>query len=293
METIQAMINQLRTDTITTYGYTIFEVTPFLHPDRLQLRGTVLLESQKRQLFQALESKITLPVEDQLRVAANPADRTEIGWGFSTVPALPVFRYFPPSRSKRDLNTQIVYPTDPIRILAEAEGWLLVQLLDRTLGWIKSTPVNRVLGDDFHPVWEAVIRAKPDRLVPVKRDQICKLKQAASQFLGVKYLWGGASFAGIDCSGFVQRAFREAWEIILPKNSWDQRRCGVSVPLEHAQAGDLLFLMGEYHHVALFFSEDEVMHASLNRKNVVTEPLETVLKSYQFEALRRIIKVTP
>jgi cell wall-associated NlpC family hydrolase len=71
-----------------------------------------------------------------------------------------------------------------------------------------------------------------------KADQLIA---AARQYLGVPYLWGGTDPAkGLDCSGFVQLAFKDIG-IELPRVSADQARAGRPVAsLAEAKPGDLV-----------------------------------------------------
>ncbi len=64
--------------------------------------------------------------------------------------------------------------------------------------------------------------------------------RAAEQYLGVPYVWGGASRYGVDCSGLVMLAY-DAVGVYLPHYSGDQFDDTERVPLYDIQPGDLLF----------------------------------------------------
>ena len=89
---------------------------------------------------------------------------------------------------------------------------------------------------------------------------------AAERYLGVPYLWGGTDPAtGLDCSGFVQRAFADIG-VSLPRVSIDQSKQGVEVPggLENAQPGDLLFWSGNGsgpNHIAIYVGDGRMLEA--------------------------------
>ncbi len=63
---------------------------------------------------------------------------------------------------------------------------------------------------------------------------------AAKKFLGVPYVWGGASRKGVDCSGLVMLAWRAAG-IPLEHSATAQWEESEPVPLSHLRPGDLLF----------------------------------------------------
>jgi cell wall-associated NlpC family hydrolase len=65
----------------------------------------------------------------------------------------------------------------------------------------------------------------------------------ARRFLGLRYLWGGSSSWGLDCSGLVHLTLR-AHGVALPRDAFDQAaatRHLQPVPLDDVQPGDLYF----------------------------------------------------
>ncbi len=66
------------------------------------------------------------------------------------------------------------------------------------------------------------------------------LLDAASQFLGLRYLWGGTSAWGLDCSGLVHLVFR-AFGVVVPRDAFDQASHVSPVPLDEVRPGDLYF----------------------------------------------------
>jgi len=70
----------------------------------------------------------------------------------------------------------------------------------------------------------------------------------ARQYVGVPYVWGGATPAGFDCSGFTMHVFAQVG-ITLPRTSAQQRHAGYVVSAAEAQPGDLVWWPG---HVGIY-----------------------------------------
>ena len=82
----------------------------------------------------------------------------------------------------------------------------------------------------------------------------------AMQYLGVPYVWGGASPSGFDCSGFAMYVYSQVG-VSLPHNAAMQySSVGVYVPRDQLQAGDLVFFDG-LGHMGMYIGGGQFIHA--------------------------------
>jgi cell wall-associated NlpC family hydrolase len=68
----------------------------------------------------------------------------------------------------------------------------------------------------------------------------------AMRYLGIPYVWGGASPSGFDCSGFVMYVFAQVG-VSLPHNAAAQYGVGTPVSQGELQPGDVVFFDGLGH----------------------------------------------
>ena len=86
----------------------------------------------------------------------------------------------------------------------------------------------------------------------------------AMQYLGVPYVWAGATPAGFDCSGFTSYVYAQVG-ISLPRTSSEQRYAGTVVSAAEAQPGDLIWSPG---HIAIYAGDGMQVEAPVPGETV-------------------------
>ncbi len=90
------------------------------------------------------------------------------------------------------------------------------------------------------------------------------ITSTAMRYLGVPYSWGGTSFDGVDCSGFVWAVF-ERNGIDLPRTADAQFEEGHHVRVADLRPGDLVFFQTYApgaSHVGIYIGSGRFVHAS-------------------------------
>lgn len=298
MASPQDVISQLRQKYEKAYGFALLELSVQEKQQEVHLRGRVLTAKQKEEVLAEIAKVSGKEVTGRIGVLSDPAS-SGLGWAVVKVPLADLRSRFVSTgilseRIRRRLAASQVSRGEVVRIIAQKEDQLLVQSADLTLGWLERREVV-VKKISLRKNWRAGVSALPDRMIPV-RSPLSTLILAAESYLGVKYVLGTKSEQSLDCSGFTQRAYADAWRIILPKHSWDQKKMGVRVDLAQAGTGDLVFMQNKItgtKHVGIWeVIEDKknILHASLAQGKVVRQSAEEVFLHYDLVELRRIVK---
>ncbi len=121
----------------------------------------------------------------------------------------------------------------------------------------------------------AALRAEQRRTTAGPQVDVSKLGGAhsgvvlvAMKYLGVPYVWGGATPSGFDCSGLVQYCYAQLG-VQVPRTARDQYFAGTRIPadrLDLLRPGDLVFFAyksdpEQIHHVGIYAGGGSYIHA--------------------------------
>ena len=168
-------------------------------------------------------------------------------------------------------------------------GFVKAMLPDGACGYVKASDV-----EDYSQ-WKATRMFSGENVV-----------REAMKYVGVPYLWGGASPNGVDCSGLALLAYRFCG-VDLPRNASQQARLGDMLKvrngedfvLDSLQAGDLLFFgswredgSAKVTHVGIYIGDGRFIHSSqVVRVNSLLASREDYYEnSHRLLFAKRIIK---
>ena len=153
----------------------------------------------------------------------------------------------------------IVYEDDYVTVNGFTNGWYKVTCKYGTTGYIRS---------DF-------VELTTDSSAGSEVGQ--KMVATAKQYLGVRYVYGGASPSGFDCSGFTMYVARQ-YGYSLPHTATGQYQSsvGTSVSRSDLQPGDLVFFCDPSRsngkacsHVGIYVGNGQFIHSSSSRSGGV------------------------
>jgi hypothetical protein len=159
-------------------------------------------------------------------------------------------------------------------------GWRAVELANGKKGFLPDTLVQDIVE------WNK-------SRVPIGEN----LEKTARSFLGIRYLWGGMSVKGMDCSGFVKTVYHLNG-VELNRDARQQARQGTPIDpgknFQSLKKGDLLFFgrkaalkrRERITHVGLYLENGLYIHSS---KRVRLSSLNPSSDYYEEPLLRRFL----
>ena len=123
-------------------------------------------------------------------------------------------------------------------------------------------------------------------------DKRNKFIAAAKTYLGIRYVYGGTTRSGLDCSGFVMCAARDVG-ISLPRTAAQMYSSATRITDAERQPGDLIFFKdgSNISHVAIYLGDNMLLHSISDgsKTGVVTSKLTNKYWKEHYCGMGRII----
>ena len=209
-----------------------------------------------------------------------------------------------------EVTSQILYG-ERFKILSKNKDWIKIKTsFDNYIGYIKNknylenykpshkvyslkaaifnTPNNKTkkflpFGSKFSIIHENKSFIKFDKNKWLKKKDIKKINHKESNFnkilsffLKTKYVWGGKTYKGIDCSALLQ-LFYYYNDLFYPRDTKEQIKYSKrNLKIKIFKKGDIIFWKG---HVAICLNSKKLIHAYGPEKKVLITPIiETIEK---------------
>lgn len=117
-----------------------------------------------------------------------------------------------------------------------------------------------------------------------------KLMSVFAKYKGVPYLYGGTDHHGFDCSGFINTAFDDAFQIDLPRTTQSIAASGTRISRSQLIAGDIVFFKtsAKDMHAGIYTRDGHFIHSSTS-KGVIESSLQNNYWNTRFIAARRVL----
>ena len=115
----------------------------------------------------------------------------------------------------------------------------------------------------------------------------------AMTLLGSRYVYGGSSPSGFDCSGFVKYVCNQ-FGYSVNRTASDQMDNGVSVSKSELQPGDLVFFNNgnsskRATHVGIYIGSNQFIHSSTYNVGVIISDMDSAYYTTGFVGGRRVV----
>ncbi len=211
-------------------------------------------------------------------VAAPPADPQQIiGTDISEPRPLRVRR----GPHSYETTLVLVAADTPLRLVNYLPGWFMVMIQGGETGWVREADLTAA--------------SRPPALLPgvIGGVQGSEVVREALRYLGTRYVWGGESGGGVDCSGFVYVVFSAYLPGLARMSSFDYFKMGLPVGRADLQPGDLVFFTtyaAGPSHVGIYLGDDRFIHASSSQRRVTITSLSEPYYAVRFVGGRRLTR---
>ncbi len=223
---------------------------------------------------------------------------------------------------RSEITSQILYG-ERFKILSKRKSWIKIKsLYDRYSGFIKDkkyvkelkishkvsnieanifknpntkTKRNLYFGSKLSVLEKKNGFARFDKNQWVKSKDIKKITHKEKNFVKIlklflktKYVWGGRTNKGIDCSALLQIFFYYN-NLFYPRDTKDQINYSIKKISKKFKKGDIIFWKG---HVAICINSKQLIHAYGPKKRVIVMPINKTIKMILDTANLKVRKIS-
>ncbi len=223
---------------------------------------------------------------------------------------------------RSEVTSQILYG-ERFKILSKRKGWIKIKsLYDKYFGFIKdknyvsklkishkvsniqanifknpNTKTKRTLyfGSKLSVLERRNGFARFEKSQWVKSKDIKKITHKERNFVKIlklflktKYVWGGKTNKGIDCSALLQIFFYYN-NLFYPRDTKDQIKYSKKKISKKFKKGDIIFWEG---HVAICINSKQLIHAYGPEKRVIVMPIQKTIKRILDTANLKVRKIS-
>ena len=222
-----------------------------------------------------------------------------------------------------EVTSQILYG-EKFKILSKNKNWIKIKVsFDNYIGYIK----NKNYVDDYRPTHKVFIlksnifyklKNRTKYFLPfasrisiiqenkkfiefeknkwIKKTDIKKISHIEKDYLSVlklflkiKYIWGGKTYKGMDCSAILQLVYYYNNKF-YPRDTKDQIKYSTKIAKRRIfKKGDIIFWKG---HVAICINSKKLIHAYGPEKKVLIMPIKETIDRIEKTAKLIIKKVS-
>jgi len=224
-----------------------------------------------------------------------------------------------------EVASQILYGEN-FKIIYKRKGWLKIKTIyDNYVGFIKQGKYNQNFKPQYkiNKLKSRIFRKIDNKFLPtksflffgsgisinkfnnkyfefeknkwIKKKDVKKIYHYEKNFIKIfklflksKYLWGGKTALGIDCSALIQMYFYYN-RIFFPRDTKDQIKFCKKKFNGKISKGDIIFWEG---HVGVCINNSKLIHAYGPRKKVIIMPISYALRIIQKTANLSVKKIS-